>query len=369
MKKRCIAILSALLFLFPLSGCGQTSKPVEMPQWAYIYDLFINDGTVYALRDQADTYITTELTDAPVCYMLDSKNQKEYDALWHEPSKRLYFSDGYGIYHCDLTGKEKTLLWEHPEGTKKDFARIAAAGDDRLLVCVAYGTRNSAVYSKSTPYRYLTRDYFSVDIVTGEALPVLGGVASYEVPQIVCTHENTVFFLQITSRDNSYSPITQTSGSSAGSTSKRETVAVCSIDLLTGEKQELGTFYTYGSISSGDGAVLEDTLYFMYDYSGIYAVPLSGGSVGIRALISKHVDGMTTPAAIEEANGNLYILMWDGVNYPVGLLCEWEPETGVLYAAGENATLPSAIGAVIRGDTWYLFSGTEVITGTLSQLK
>ena len=64
------------VFLFPLSGCGQTSKPVEMPQWAYIYDLFINDGTVYALRDQADTYITTELTDAPVCYMLDSKNQK-----------------------------------------------------------------------------------------------------------------------------------------------------------------------------------------------------------------------------------------------------------------------------------------------------
>ena len=113
-----IAITFAVLLLTGCSGGSHQNEPVEIPPSAFVDRIFTAEGNVYAIRSAGGySYITTEFSNNPLCYQIAPLlNGKYSDAIWHPQSGRLYYSDGCGIYSCDLTGNNKTILWELPDG-------------------------------------------------------------------------------------------------------------------------------------------------------------------------------------------------------------------------------------------------------------
>ena len=360
-KKICL-LLTVIATLSALVGCageGKRNEPMELPEFAFIDRMFSAEGTVYAIRSAGGySYITAEGSPAPVCYQLAALSNGRYsDAVWNESSGRLYYSDGCGVYCCDLTGNEKSIIWELPKGTKKDFVNIAASANDYLLVKGGYGERQSA--SRPEDYMYKTCGYYSLNIKTGEAIPVLNEVPFYKLPVVLCAYENTVIAVQLTSRDE-YDPIL------VNKTQGEETARVLRMDLQTGESKELGSFCAIGTISAADGAVCDDRLYFICEKSGLYSMPLSGGEIERLQLDTARVPGMDQYISMEESKGAVYLLMWDGVTYPPSALCIWDPETGLLPVTTTDNTF-SATGFLIDRETYFLFAGAEIISGKLPE--
>lgn len=346
MKKSCTLILSVLLALQVLTGCrgDKVNEPTELPEDAYIYDLFTTDGNVYALRDDGKhTYISTEFSDEPVCYQLPGDS----DAVWHAPSGRLYYGDGCGIYSCDLTGNDRMLLWELPDGTRKDYARVEAIFDDWIFICVGYGN---------------TYRYFALNLNTGEDQAILGvslagtpairdsldTSTSYTgLPEVLCLYGDTLLYLQ---------------------KNRTDTISVWSASLSSGEITQLGSFSSNGNPGSCGGFVREDTLYFNNsNYSFIYSVPLSGGEVAFIPLDTEQADGMTLLTQLREVDGTVYVLMRDGTTYHNAMLCELDIDSKALRAVDEEKrTLPEAEGFWIDKDQYFIFSRTAIASGELS---
>ena len=333
MRKNDICFLLAAVLLL-LSGCGNqnaVNKPAELPESTYIDRLFAVDGQLYSVRHGGGgAYINYESAEPPVCYQLPSD-----DAAWHESSGRLYYSDGYQVHSCDLTGNEKTLAWKFQNKSKEDLADIMAAADDRLLVSGAYWWGG----------QYPTRDYYSLDVATGEAVKLMGDVALAFQPELLCTYENTAFLLQ--KDGNNY--------------------RVLACDLLTGESRELGRFDYEAAIRIADGAVLGDRLYFICERNGIYSVPLSGGDVECRWLDTDLVPGMDRVVALEAYDGELYVLLKDGADYPPSAFCRWEAETNLLHPIFTSDGTFSAGNAFLHDGKYYLFTGSKLVDGELTE--
>ena len=330
MKKRVIWLLIAAMFL--LSGCGgrnAVNEPVELPETAYIGRMFAVDGQLYSVRHGSGAaYINYESAEPSVCYQLPSD-----DAVWHESSARLYYSDGYQVYSCDLTGNEKTLVWTFQNKSKEDRADILAAADDRLLVSGAYWWGG----------QYPTCDYYSLDAATGETVKLMGDVTAAFQPELLCTYENTAFFVQ----------------------KNGQNYRVLACDLLSGESKELGRFDYEVPIYTADGAVLSDRLYFICERNGIYSVPLSGGEVEYCWPDTGLVLGMDRLIAVEAYEGELYALLWDGADSPPVAFCKWEPDTNLLHPIFTSDGTFSASDVFLHDGEYYLFTGAKLMNGEL----
>ena len=323
-------LLAAVLLL--LSGCGNqnaVNEPIELPETAYIDRLFAVDGQLYSVRHGGGgAYINYESAEPSVCYQLPSD-----DAVWHESSARLYYSDGYQVHSCDLTGNEKTLVWKFKNKSKEDRADILAAADDRLLVSGAYWWGG----------QYPTCDYYSLDAATGEAVKLMGDVPTAFQPELLCTHGNTAFFVQ--KNGGNY--------------------RVLACDLLTGESKELGRFDYEVLIYTADGAVLGDRLYFICERNGIYSVPLSGGEVEHSWPDTDLVLGMDRVIAVEAYEGELYALLWDGADSPPAAFCKWEPDTNLLHPIFTSDGTFSASDVFLHDGEYCLFTGAKLMNGEL----
>ena len=364
MKRKMIMIASVAFIVLLLAGCGEVSRqnvPVDIPPSAFVDRMFAAEGNIYAIRSAGGySYITTEFSNDPVCYQISKLLNGRYsDAIWHEQSGRLYYSDGYRVYSCDLTGNDKIAIWELPDGSKKDFVSIAAVADDCLLIEGGYGERKPAEHSISGDYMYRTRTYFSVNVKTGEAVSVLSEVPYYKMPNVLCSHGSSVLAVQLTDRDG-YAPILE------NETQGEETARVVSIELLSGEVKELGFFTTVGTISHADGVVSDDKLYFMCERVGIYSMPLSEGEIERVRLDTTQVPGMDQFIGISQYNEKAYVLMWDGVTYPSSALCEWDMEKNILLPMATTDDTFTPMGFYIDSDTYFLFAGEEIISGGLS---
>lgn len=364
MKRNSLLMILLTFIVLLLAGCGEANRqnePVDLPPSAFVDRMFAAEGSIYAIRSAGGySYITTEFSSNPLCYRLAPLSNGKYsDAIWHPRSGRLYYSDGYKIYSCDLTGNDKTILWELPDGSKKDFASIVAMAEDCLLIEGGYGEKKPAEHSyDSGKYAYRTRTYFSVNVKTGEAVSVLSEVPYYKMPNILCSYGSSVLAVQLAEK-NGYDPILE------NETLGEEAARVVSIDLLSGELKELGFFTTVGTISHADGVVIDKKLYFICERAGMYVMPLTGGEIERVQLDTARVPEMDQFVGVEEYDGKLYVLMWDGNTYPPSALCEWEEETGALIPVATTDNTFTATGFLVDGDTYFLFAGAEIISGEL----
>ena len=322
-------LLVAMLLLSGCSGKNAVNEPIELPETAYIDRLFAVDGQLYSVRHGSGAaYINHESAEPSVCYQIPSD-----DAVWHESCARLYYSDGYQVYSCDLTGNEKTLVWTFQNKSKEDRADIMAAADGRLLVSGAYWWGG----------QYPTSDYYSLDVTTGEAVKLMGNVAVAFQPELLCIYGNTAFFVQ---KDG-------------------QNYYVLACDLLSGESKELGRFDYEAAIRIADGAVLGDRLYFICERNGIYSVPLSGGEVEYRWPDTDLTPGMDRVVALDAYNGELYVLLKDGADYPPAAFCRWEAETNLLHPILTTDGTFSAGNAFLHDGKYYLFTGSKLVSGEL----
>jgi len=344
MKNKICSVAILLLIVLALTGCANTNVPVTPPADALNYDLFSADGDVYLLSYAGEYTYVSGIADAEECFRLPGGEH----TLWSEQQRLLYYADGYKIYCCDPNGENKTPVWTLPDGCKKDIARVALAADGILLICAARGERNRALDSARNPYFYSTYEYYALDPATGQAQQLMDAVPYTDLPVFLGSEGTQVFYLQRT-----------------GS----ETVAVMCADLITSETRELGTISSASGLSStaADACVLDSTLYFITGHSGIYTVPLSGGSVEQYVPDGAQTDGRYLPVAISEQSGKLYVLLWDSETYPTAMLCEWGPASGSFRNAdSENRTLSEAEGFMLAdGQQFYAFSGRDVTEGTL----
>jgi len=349
-------LLSALLLT--LIGCGGTTSPIELPDDAFVYDLFTANGTVYALHGDVEkeyapftravtggtyvTYLTQEPFDGKACLRLPGS--KENGALWHPGIERLCYGDGHGIYSCALNGGDSTLLWSYPGGTEKESAEVQAVlSDELLLIRVGFGEK--APEPDWQAYTYPGFQYYVLNTATGEAAEFLEEVRYQHTPVILCTYQNKVFLLQ-----------------KIGDEPNR----LLSVDLSTGQQTELAALDRNDRIYAANGFVLGETLYFAIPGERcLRSLPLSGGEIVRHDLFSSSADGalgeMTQVAAIGEAEGEVYILARDGASYPSYLLCRWNRESGALQTADREAEpLRGGEGFLISGENYYIFSRETV---------
>lgn len=356
MKKAGLLALALVLLL--LIGCGQ-NKPVELPEFAPIDRIFTVDETLYAVRSAGSrAYISTESAGETLAYRLSALANGRYsDALWHEQSGRLFFSVGYKVYSSDQTGGNKHLVWKLPDGTRKDFVRVFAAGEDRLLIKGGYGQRNRIMGSNAL-YTYDSFEFFSLNVNTGEVLPLSSEIGMHRTLTPICAKGNTVWLLwQKGNLIASPVYVNQSQGTVPA--------YVLQLDLLTGEYKELGSFSVNGTVHSADGVVLDEQLYFMYDEGGVYTLPLSGGTVEILPLDTTNAPGMHLIKSMAEHEGNIYCLTWDSRSYPSSALCTWDPETGALMSFVTTDNTDTCDGFLVDGENYSLFSAYEIYCGTL----
>ena len=136
MKRKYIGFLLTLFIAILLTACSHENKPnqpAELPEYAFIDNIFLIEDNIYATRSAGNSeggysYLSTELSDKQVNYRLASlRNGEDNDTLWHDSTKRIYYSEAHCIYSCDSTGNEKEILWELPEGSKNDAVEIIAS--------------------------------------------------------------------------------------------------------------------------------------------------------------------------------------------------------------------------------------------------
>ena len=367
MKRKYIGFLLNIFIAILLTACSHENKPnqpVKLPEYAFIDNIFLIGDNIYATRSAGNSeggysYLSTELSDKQVSYPLASlRNGEENDALWHDSTKRLYYSEAHRVYSCDSTGNEKEILWELPEGSKNDAVEIIASAKEYLILKTAHGDRKPASQSLFGNFVYREYDYYSVNIVTGEALLLLSDIPYTRLPHPLCVHENTMIFLQLTGKEGYASPQENEMGTP-------EEACVMKIDLLTGKKTELGFMNTSGTISHAEGAVLEDRLYFIFEYGGFYSLPLSGGDMEAIYPDKSNVPEMDRYERIKAYNGKIFLLMWAGNTYPKAALCEWNRETGVLLPIVTTDSTFSATGFLIHSDSYYLYDEVKVVSGEL----
>lgn len=367
MKRKCVYVLLLIFLVLSLTACSnenQPNGPVELPEDAFIDNVFIIENKLYTTRsaggkDGGHSYITTELTNEQISYPLAAlRSGGENDALWHDATKRLYYSEAQHIYSCDTTGNERELFWELPESTKNDIVKIIAATDDYLILKTAHGDRKPASLSLGGNFAYREYEFYSVNITTGESLLLLSEVPYTNLPTPLCVHENTILFVQLTGKQGK-------DDSRDNGTAALGEACVLQINLLTGEKTELGYLNTSGSISHAEGAVLNNTLYFIFEYGGFYSLPLSGGEINAIYPDKSNVPEMNRYERIKEYHGKIYILMWDGDTYPPTALCEWDPETGVLTPIAKTDSSFTATGFIVHSNSYYLFNEVNIESGEL----
>ena len=97
----------------------------------------------------------------------------------------------------------------------------------------------------------------------------------------------------------------------------------------------------------------------------MYAIPITGGEIEGINLDTSRVPEMDQFVGVEEYDGKLYVLMWDGNTYPPSALCEWAEETGALVPVATTDGTFTATGFLVDGDTYFLFAGAEIISGEL----
>ncbi len=356
MKKAGLLALALVLLL--LIGCGQ-NKPVELPEYAPIDRLFTVDDELYAVHSAGSrAYISTESAGETLAYPLGALADGNFsDALWHEQSGQLFYSIGYKLYSSDQTGNNKHLVWKLPDGTRKDFVRVFAAGEDRLLIKGGYGQRNRNMGSNAL-YTYDSFEFFSLNVNTGEVLPLSSEIGTHRTLTPICAKGNTVWLLwQKGNLIASPVYVNQSQGTVPA--------YVLQLDLLTGEYRELGSFSVNGTVHSADGVVLDEQLYFMYNEGGVYTLPLSGGTVETLPLDNTNAPGMHLIKSMAEHEGNIYCLTWDSRSYPSSALCTWDPETGALMSFVTMDNTDTCDGFLVDGENYSLFSAYEIYCGTL----
>lgn len=331
-------------------------EPVSLPEGAFIQRLFAAEDGLYSIRQSGSTaYVTAELSDPTVSYPLDGTLFSGLsDALWHEGTERLYYGDGCGIYHCNLTGAEKTLLWEIPEASKKDLAMLIASTDDCLLVKAAYREE----WGNNDPNPFKVWHYYALEPRDGAVRHLFD---ARQQTEFLCADESNSYWVELLSSND---PISSTKEKEDAPDSLR----VFSFDLHSGEKRELGTFENGGGLKNAGGVILDDTLHFLCGAAGIYSVPLSGGTVDYRYHGSTQPIGMDRPISkqIDLYDGKIYLLIQDGNDYPPTELCQWDPITGALLPADQADNAFSATAFYLRNGNYYLYAGDRFISGALS---
>jgi len=348
MKRRIIPAAIAIFLFIILTGCGKsadTAGETEIPSDAFIYDCFEYRDSFFSIRsDGQSTYLKEELPDSGTQWGYRFQ-KREYSrdaaAIWHENSQCIFYSQGTSVYRFDLSLKEALPVWSLSNGSKKDFVQIISSSDSHLLLRIGYGEKNHGPDSQHNPYLYPYYDLYSLDLNRFEAAPLLQKIEYSSLPVPICTRGQTVYCID-----------------------GREIIC---IDLITGERAQLGLLDYEAESELACGVVYKDTLFFVYDYSYTCSIPLSGGSVEYYSPRIGDGAAVALPVSLHEYRGQLFLLVWDSTTNPTATLCLWNPSAEGLTAAGTDSALAEAIGMHFSDDSCLLFSPADISVVSLFQ--
>ena len=347
---------------------------------SYITALFLYQDTLYTMRQSGSRVFLVAEEDAEAqpefAGTMITEVESDYGSLpfWDEKTGTICYASGSSLYQYDMKTQEDTLLWSLPEATKKDHIAVIQYSDDWFVIQAFRGQKNTGHDCAINPYLMKSMEYMAVNRQTGETVPLCyvtpedvtvsgwGGTSFtrnyiadngyYGLVSPLCMDGNEFYYLQHKTKADAEQTLA---------------VVLCT-DLLTGETTELAAF-EQKDIYHAEGCRIGEYLYFTTDHFGIWALDLSERAFEYR-LVAMEEEGHRyhLPHRLLSEADHLYLILWDDndVSYgPImGALCEWDPETNTVTPVSDSDyVLDGADNVCFYGEIYYLFSGTNMISG------
>lgn len=337
--KRLIVICLAIIVL---TGCSSGRTPfAPNPEELRFRSVFIADGVVYAVcTDGRQTYLAEACGEEPEYRLLQEDNELHHDAYWHVPSGQLLFREGHDIYGYDPIRGERSVFWEMSGGTKKDSIRLLGASDEWLFLSIGYGERKWMGSASSDPYSYYVNSFGFLDVDTGEYAPWcrIDLQNGDEIPDLLCIDGQSAYIMQRTAVDE---------------------ISVFSVELDTMRTETITKLRTRAKLNRCEGVIQEQTLHVISSiHDGIMSISLEDGMITETLLKNPSSPEHTLPWRLQAADGQIYVLAWDGVDYPTAMLCRWDPVGGSLQ--GLSDVMSDAADFFIDGNDVYLWSSAAL---------
>ena len=336
-------LIAICLVIIVLTGCSSSKTPsAPNPEELRYRSVFISDGVVHAVCTEGrQTYLTEVFMEDPQYRLLQEENENSHDVIWNDPLQRVLFTEGYDILAYDPVSREQSLFWEMPEGTRKNKISMEGASDHWIFLRIGYGERKWMGSANSDPYSYYVNSLGFLNIESGVYTPWcqidLRYNGSYR-PFLICMDDQTAYIMQRTADDE---------------------ISIFSVALDTMRTETVTTLKTRAKLGRCEGVMQDQTLHLISDISeGILSISLKDGTTTETLLKNPSSPEHTLPWRLQSADGHIYVLAWDGVDYPTAILCRWDPIENSLLELSDQ--ISSAENFFIDGNDIYIWSGQEL---------
>ena len=159
-----------------------------------------------------------------------------------------------------------------------------------------------------------------------------------EIPYLLCMDGQSAYIMQRTAVDE---------------------ISMFSVDLTHMHMETITKLGTKSKFNRCEGLIQEQTLHMISSIQdGIMSISLEDGAITETLLKNPDHPKHILPWRLQSADGQIYVLVWDGVDYPTGMLCRWNPVENSLLRISDQ--LSSAEDFFIDGNDIYIWSGREL---------